>query len=301
MAGDLRRPLWLLFTAALVVLLAGCANVAVLLLARTASRRRELAIRLAVGATRFQILRQLTIESLLLGALGGVCGLAVAAGAVSLLERLAIPGKDMLALVSLDRRLMLYGLGLSLSSGLLFGIAPALHMLRQSQSAALVRSVRRRFQNVFVTAQVAAAFVLLVATGLLLRSLWAVEQVHPGFDPAGLTTAYMLPPRNDPGFLDRLEANLRGMPGVESAALALPVPFDGGAGSVGPLGVRLEPLGKTGLDEAREAFAEQIRVLADGGPEGGVDLLILETMPALNEARVALEAAHSVAPTCPCW
>ena len=236
-AGDLRRPLWLLFTAALVVLLAGCANVAVLLLARTASRRREMAIRLAVGATRFQILRQLTIESLLLGALGGVCGLAVAAGAVSLLERLAVPGKDMLALVSLDRRLMLYGLGLSLSSGLLFGIAPALHMLRESQSAALVRGVRRRFQNVFVTAQVAAAFVLLVATGLLLRSLWAVEQVRPGFDPARLTTAYMLPPKNDPGFLDRLEANLRSMPGVESAALALPVPFDGG-GFTSMFGIR---------------------------------------------------------------
>ena len=91
-----------------------------------------------------------------------------------------------------------------------------------------MRGVRRRFQNVFVTAQVAAAFVLLVATGLLLRSLWAVEQVRPGFDPARLTTAYMLPPKNDPGFLDRLEANLRSMPGVESAALALPVPFDGG-------------------------------------------------------------------------
>jgi putative ABC transport system permease protein len=227
-AGDLRRPLWLLFTAALVVLLAGCANVAVLLLARTAGRRREMAIRLAVGATRFQILRQLLIESLLLGALGGVCGLAVAAGAVSLLARLAVPGRELLALVSLDRQLMLYGLGLSLSSGLVFGIAPALHMLRECQSAALVRGVRRRFQNVFVTAQVAAAFVLLVATGLLLRSLWAVEQVRPGFDPANLTTAYLLRPKNDPGFLDRLEANLRSMPGVQSAALALPVPFDGG-------------------------------------------------------------------------
>jgi predicted permease len=236
-AGDLRRPLWLLFTAALVVLLAGCANVAVLLLARTASRRRELAIRLAVGATRFQIVRQLLIESLLLGALGGLCGLGVAAGAVSLLARLAVPGKDLLSLVTLDLRLMLYGLGLSLACGLIFGVAPALHMLRQSQSAALVRGVRRRFQNVFVTAQVAAAFVLLVSTGLLLRSLWAVEQIHPGFDPAHLTTAYMLPPRNDPGFFDRLDANLHAMPGVESAALALPVPFDGG-GFTSMFGIR---------------------------------------------------------------
>ena len=227
-AGDLRRPLWLLWTAALVVLLVGCANVALLLVSRTAGRRREMAIRLAVGATRGQILRQLTVESALLGALGGGCGIAVAAIVVSLMTRLAIPGKALLELVALDRRLMLYGLAIALACSFLSGIAPAVHLLRSNQAAAMTRAARRRFQDVFLAAEVAAAVVLLVGTGLLLRSLWALEQVRPGFDPSQLATGYVLRPKNDPSFLDRLDRNLRALPGVESAALAYPVPFTGG-------------------------------------------------------------------------
>ncbi|MGA2119555.1 MAG: ABC transporter permease [Bryobacteraceae bacterium] len=227
-AGDLRRPLWLLWTAALVVLLAGCANVALLLVSRTAGRRREMAVRLAVGATRWQVLRQLSIESALLGTLAGACGIAVAAIAVSLLTRLAIPAKALLELVSLDRRLMLYGLGVALACGLASGIAPAAHLLRRNQAAAMSRASRRRFQDVFLAAEVAAAVVLVVGTGLLLRSLWAVEQVRPGFDPSHLATGFLLRPANDPSFLDRLGRNLRALPGVESAALAYPIPFTGG-------------------------------------------------------------------------
>jgi predicted permease len=96
-AGDLRRPLWLLWGAALMVLLTGCANVAALLLSRTAGRKREMAIRLALGATRFQIVRQLLIESLLLGLLGGLCGIAVAGAGISLLTRLSIPRQGSVA------------------------------------------------------------------------------------------------------------------------------------------------------------------------------------------------------------
>jgi putative ABC transport system permease protein len=227
-AGDLRRPLWLLWTAALVVLLVGCANVTLLLVSRTAGRRREMAIRMAVGGTRGQILRQLLVESALLGVLSGACGIAVAATAVALVSRLAIPGKALLELVALDRRLMLYGLGIALACCLASGIAPAAHLLRRNQAAAMSRSARRRFQDVFLAAEVAAAVVLLVGTGLLLRSLWAVEQVRPGFDPSRLATGYLLRPANDPGFLDRLDRNLRALPGVESAALAYPIPFSGG-------------------------------------------------------------------------
>ncbi|MGP8244252.1 MAG: ADOP family duplicated permease [Bryobacteraceae bacterium] len=227
-AGDLRRPLWLLWTAALVVLLVGCANVALLLVSRTAGRRREMAIRLAVGATRGQILRQLFVESALLGALSGACGIGVAAVAVSLVTRLAIPGKALLELVTLDRRLMLYGLGIALACSLASGIAPAAQLLLRNQAAAMSRTARRRFQDAFLAAEVAAAVVLLVGTGLLLRSLWAVEQVRPGFDPSHLATGYLLRPANDPSFLDRLDHNLRALPGVESAALAYPIPFTGG-------------------------------------------------------------------------
>ncbi len=227
-AGDLRRPLWLLWAAAWVLLLTGCANVGGLLLARSAARRREMAIRISLGATRAQILRQLLIESLLLGLLGGAAGLLVAAFAVSLLPGLPLPGKHLLALVALDQRLLLYGLALALSSGLLFGMAPAVQLLRESQSSAMVRSRRRRFQNVLVTAEVAGTLVLVVGTGLLLRSLWAVQHLPPGFDPNHVTTAFLIKPENDPGFLPRLEEALRATPGLEAAALAFPVLFSGG-------------------------------------------------------------------------
>jgi predicted permease len=227
-AGDLRGPLWLLWAAALLVLLTGCANVAGLLLTRSAGRRREIAIRLSVGATRWQIVRQLLLESLLLGMAGGVAGLCMAKLAVSLLTRVSLPGRQLLALVSLNRGLLLYGLALAMFSGLLFGLVPALQLLRESQTSAMVRSRKRWFQDAFVTAQVAGAFVLVVTTVLLLRSLWEVQQIQPGFDPQHLTTAFFTKPKNDPGFQDRLQAALQASPGVESAALAYPVPFDGG-------------------------------------------------------------------------
>ncbi len=227
-AGDLRRPLLLLWIAAIVVLFAGCANVAGLLLTRSANRKREMAIRLSVGAAHWQILRQLLFESVMLGALGGLGGLLMAEVATRLLTRLAIPGRQILELVSLDRTLLLYGFGLALLSGLLFGLAPALQLLRDSQTAGLARSRRRWFQDVFITAQVAGAFVLVVTTALLLRSLWNVQDLRPGFDPQHLTTAFLIKPRNDPAFLNRLEDALTSTPGVESAALSYPLPFAGG-------------------------------------------------------------------------
>ena len=228
LAGDLKRPLWLLWTAALVVLLTGCANVAGLRLTRTAGRRKEIAIRISVGATRMQIIRQLLIESLLLGALGGVAGVVMASVVIRLLSRVSIHGKELLALVTLDSRLLLYSLGLALLCGFVFGLAPAIQILRDSQTADLHRSRRRWFQDLFVTAQVAGAFVLVVITILLLRSLWTVQQIKPGFDPGHLTTAFVIKPQNDPGFFNRVQENLRSSPGIESAALANPVPFAGG-------------------------------------------------------------------------
>jgi predicted permease len=227
-AGNLQRPLWLLWAGALVVLLIGCANVAGLLLTRAAGRRREIAIRISLGASPTQILRQLLVESLLLAALGGIAGLSMAAMAVRGATKLPVPGGAWLALVTLDHRMMLYGFGLALASGLLFGLVPALQLLRESRVSSLARSGRRRFQDVFVTAEVAGAFVLVVVTVLLLRSLWAVESVRPGFDSAQLTSAYLMKPANDPGFFDRLRDAVHASPGIESAALTYPIPFGGG-------------------------------------------------------------------------
>jgi predicted permease len=227
-AGDLRRPLWLLWAAALAVLLTACANIAVLLLSRTAGRRREIAIRLSLGATRLQILRQLAVESTMLGALGGVFGIVLGALALSLIGRLTLPGKPILELASLDLRLVLYGMAISLVCGFAFGVAPAIQLARSSQTSALSRAGRHRFQDLFIAAQIAAALVLLISTGLLLRSLWTLEGIQPGFDPSRLTTAFFLIPPGDPGFADRVEQNLRSTPGVEASATAYPIPFTGG-------------------------------------------------------------------------
>lgn len=226
-AGELKEPLWLLWTAALVVMLTGCANVAGLLLTRGAARRKEMAIRISVGATRWQIVRQLLLESVTLGAAGGAAGLALAKVAVALVARAPIPGKASLELVSLDARMLLYGMALATACALLFGMAPAVQMMRDTQTTAMTRSRRRRFQDVFVIAEVAGAFVLVVMTGLLLRSLWNVEQIQIGFNPQHLTTAYFIP-QKDPGFEDRLLGALKNAPGVESAALVYPIPFSTG-------------------------------------------------------------------------
>jgi putative ABC transport system permease protein len=228
LAGDLRGPLWLLSVAALVVLLSGCANVAGLLLTRSAGRRKEIAIRFAMGATQWQIVRQLLLESLLLGAFGGLAGLGLAKLAILFVTRMPVPGRQVLALVSMDGRMLLYGLALALVSSVLFGMIPAVQLLRDSQSTAMVRSGRRWFQDLFVSAEVGGAFVLVVFTGLLLRSLWNVEQVQLGFDPHNLATAYFTKPKNDSTFQQRLQAALQNAPGVESAALAYPVPFTTG-------------------------------------------------------------------------
>jgi predicted permease len=249
-AGDLRRPLLLLWGAASIVLLTGCANIAGLLLARSTGRRREIAIRIAVGATPSQIVRQLLLESLLIGALGGAAGLVVAGLALSLLTHLTLSGSGMLTLVSLDSRLLLYGLGLALVSGLLFGMVPAIQLVRHNQSAQLGHRRSRWSRDLFVAAEVCGAFVLIVMTTLLLRSLWAVVRIEPGFDPQSVTTAFFLKPQNDPGFFDRLQSTLEATPGVQSAALANPVPFaDSGVISGLTIRNREEPVGALGNAE----------------------------------------------------
>lgn len=226
-AGDLRRPLLLVWAAALLVLVTGCANVAGLLLARSAGRRKEIAVRFSLGASASRVLRQLLVESLVLAVIGGAVGSTFAAGGVALARRLTIPGGKMLALVQIDHRLVAYAFAIAVITALIFGFAPALQLLRRSQAGAMTRS-RRRFQNLFVVGEVAIASMLLVVTVLLLRSFRAVERVNPGFDPVNLTTAYVIKPPKDATFVERLRARVAASGGVESAALAYPLPFTGG-------------------------------------------------------------------------
>jgi putative ABC transport system permease protein len=221
-AGDLRLPLMLIWWAALVLLLAACANVAGLLLARAEGRRREIGIRISVGASRAQIVRQLMTESLLIAVLGGATGMLLAAVCLALLKRQPLPFQDLLQLVTLNPRLLVYGLLLSLGSSLVFGITPAIELLRGQ------RMRPKWFQNFYIAGQVGAAIVLLVLTGLLVKSLNAVEAMQPGFDVHDITTAFLIKPATDQNaFFLRLLERLRASPGVQSAALAFGLPFSG--------------------------------------------------------------------------
>jgi putative ABC transport system permease protein len=164
-----------------------------------------------------------------------------------------VPGKQVLALVRLDGTMLAYGLTVAILCGLLFGLAPALQLLRESQTSAMARSRRRWFQDVFVTAEVGGAFLLVGLTGLLLRSLWTVERIEMGFDPRNLTTAYYTKPKNDPTFADRLRAALKSAPGVESAALVYPVPLTSG-GLTSGFGIRNRQRGPADPEWHGEAY-----------------------------------------------
>jgi putative ABC transport system permease protein len=237
----LRRSVLVLFGAVTFVLLIACANVAALLLARAGSRRREIAIRLAIGAGRRRIVRQMLTESLILAAAGGAIGVLLSLWGVEALSRLqnlsGIGDPSFLfrfAAVRLDPRVLLFALASSLATGLLFGMAPALHASRSDLAGALkeggsgtVAGGRRRLSTraLLVPAQIALALVLLVGAGLLIRSLERLSSFQGGFRPEGVLTM-----RFDPsGVLDgnrsraivfrrTLLERLAALPGVVSVA-----------------------------------------------------------------------------------
>jgi putative ABC transport system permease protein len=237
--AESRRGLYVLLGAVALVLLIACANVASLLLARAAGRRREIAFRAALGASRARLVRQLLAESLLLGALGGGLGLLLAQWGIDVLGvagGMAVPRADE---ISLDHNVLLFTLGLSLLTGLLFGLAPALQATRVDFHATLKEGAaggvtRQRARSALVVAEVALSLVLLVGVGLLLRSLAALLDAPPGFDTKNLLTASInLPGTRYPSekeflaFHDRLRERLSGMPGVVSVSETSGLPMDG--------------------------------------------------------------------------
>jgi macrolide transport system ATP-binding/permease protein len=251
--GDPRARRTLLSTATLllsivgVVLLIACANVANLLLARSSARRKEVAVRLALGASRFRLVRQLLTESTLLAVLGGALGLFVALWAVDVLRAMP-PPPGLLPLTpdfSADWRVLAFTLGLSLLTGVLFGLVPALQASRPDLIPALKdepsapEHAGRRFnlRSALVVAQVAMSLVLLIAAGLFVRSLWRAAAVEPGFAADRILTAQLninlLRYTRAQGreFYRQAVERVRAVPGVESASLARNVPL-GGGGSV---------------------------------------------------------------------
>jgi predicted permease len=235
MVGDTRTPLLVLLASAGLVLLITCANLAGALLSRTISRRKEFAVRVALGAGRGRLVRQLLAESTLLALAGGAAGLVLATAGLAVLRGLALPTLPAYADLSLDRGAVLVTFVLALCTGIVFGVAPALSagrsnaqgMLREEARGASEGHRSRRLRGILVAGQIALCVSLLAATGLLARSLWALTAKPLGFDPDGvLTAAVELPPgaysADDARlrFYQQFEERLRALPGVTGVATA---------------------------------------------------------------------------------
>ena len=192
LVGDVEKTLWVLMATIGMVLLIACANVANLLLVRADARQQELAIRAALGAGTGRLARELLLESVVLGLLGGVVGIGLAFGALRLLVAMAPGNLPRIHEIAIDLPVLAFTLGLSIGSGLLFGAFPIFKyataqlasMLRGGGRTASASRERHRTRNVLVVAQVALALVLLVGSGLMIRTFQALRDVHPGFTRA---------------------------------------------------------------------------------------------------------------------
>ena len=241
-SGDLRLALLVLFGAVAFVLLIACANVSSLLLARAASREREMAIRTAIGASRWRIARQLLIESLLLALIGGGIGVALAVWGTNVL--LAASPANLLDLrsISLDLRVLTFAVAATLLAGLLFGFLPSYISAHSRISETLKEggrgsssAHRRAFaRNAFVITQLGLALVLLTGSGLLIRSFVRLIGVDPGFDTGHLLTFKVTLPGSKYGtdplrmaFFQQLLAKLAAVPGVRSASMESFPPLTG--------------------------------------------------------------------------
>ncbi|MGH8772461.1 MAG: ADOP family duplicated permease, partial [Burkholderiales bacterium] len=242
LVGNVRTSLLVLLGAVGLVLFIACANVANLLLARAATRYKEMAIRNALGAGRWRIARQLLTESLLLASLGGAVGLLIGIWGVDLLVSAGPVNIPRLKNVALDPGVFAFTAGVTLLTGILFGLAPALfvskvgtqEVLKESGRGAGDGRGRQRLRSLLIVAEVALSLVLLVGAGLLIKSFLRLREVNPGFDARSvLTTSLSLAKAKYPEAdqqrraFDEIVARVGALPGVESAALIYPLPLSG--------------------------------------------------------------------------
>jgi putative ABC transport system permease protein len=231
--GDVRPALKLLLVAVAAVLLIACVNVANLLLARAAARQKEIAIRTALGASRRRIIGQLLTEAVLLGLAGGLVGLGLAFAGLKLLLRLNPPNIPRLAEINMDLRVLGFTLLVSLLTGLIFGLVPALQAskpnlnetLKEGARGSSVGGHRQRLRSALVVVEMVLTTMLLIVTGLMIKSFSSLQQVNPGFNSSNLLTMWIdLPPAGyseDPqirGFFNQAFTRLQSLPGVESAS-----------------------------------------------------------------------------------
>ena len=247
--GDARKGLLVLLGAVSFVMLIACANVANLSLTRATARRQEIALRLALGAGRWRVTRQLLVESVLLALAGGAAGLLLAAWGTGLLLRLAPDDLPRIQEVNLDARVLAFTFAVSLITGILFGLVPALaasnpdlnETLKEGGRGGTGSGKRHRTRSAFVVAQVTLALVLMIGAGLMLKSFSRLQQVDPGFNPDGVLTMRMLlpyeiyqKPAERAAFYKQLLERAKSAPGIEAASATSNVPLTqrGSSGTV---------------------------------------------------------------------
>jgi len=275
LVGDIRPMLLVLMGTVILIILIASVNIANLLLARASGRQREMAVRLAVGASRVRMIRQMLTESLVLSLIAGISGVVAAAGALGFIVRF-VPSKiPRLSEINVDWRVLLFGLLISVITGLVFGFAPAI----QSAKADLVSAIREgawgsgygsktsRLRGALIISELALAVVLLIGAGLLLRTFWFLLREDPGFNPDKVVAASIwLPNPNDPktnpypdigaqAVLTReIQRRVGAIPGVETAALTSDLPGSPPANS------RALVIEDMPIESSQQVMAEIIRI-----------------------------------------
>jgi predicted permease len=256
--GDVRQPLLILLGAVALVLLIACANVANLLLVRSSARRREMAVRVALGADRWRIIRQLLTECVLLATWGAALGILLALWGASFIASQLPDGIPRLQEAKVDAPVLGFTLAVSLLTGLLFGLAPALQASRPNLTEELKEGERgssgrrQRLRSLLVIGEVALTLTLLVGAGLLIQSFRRVLQVDPGFKAQNLLTMQISVNNPDgqqvANFFEQLQQNVSSLPGVKSVAMSDGLPF--------------------GRDANHPAFIIEGRPISDNKPNG---------------------------------
>lgn len=298
--GFIQAPLLILLGTVALVLLIACANVANLLLARASVRARELAVRSSLGAARTRIIRQLLTESVVLAVGGGLLGLALGVWGTALLVRFAPAGLPRASEIGLDATVFLFALGVSVVTGLLFGLVPALGNARASSAQSLREGGRGsspgaggRLRSALVVGELALGVAVLVAAGLLLRSFQEMRDVDPGFRiDSALSASILMPAADYPdrasliSFMTRFEERMSARPGVEAVGAGTVLPLAGGVMDVS-FGIegRLPEVGREpAADEwrATPGFFEAMRIplvsgrhLAESDRDGALNVAVI--------------------------